>query len=150
MDNLLIATVGLPRSGKTTLCRLVSDRKGWAIVSPDAFRVAIHGKRFDPDREPEVWSAVRVTIDSLFLAGTSRILFDACNTSRKRRDGLRCNPAVVAYELAFHDMMVPAVTCAGRAEWDEDGEILPVIARMASEFEPLVGVERVYDLYRHA
>lgn len=150
MERLLIATVGLPRSGKTTLCRIVSDRKGWPIISPDAFRVAIHGKRFDADREPEVWTAIRVAINSLFLAGTARILFDACNGSRKRRDALRCNPAVVSYELAFHDMMVPANVCASRAEWEEDEEILPVITRMASEYEPLAGIERVYDLTRHA
>jgi len=38
---ILILTVGLPRSGKSTW----AAKKGFPIVSPDAIRLAMHGMR---------------------------------------------------------------------------------------------------------
>ncbi len=129
---ILIATVGLPRSGKSTWSRIQT----WPIVNPDSVRLAIHGERFNVQAEPFVWLVVKTMIRALFLAGHQVVILDATNTTRKRRDDLRSTE----WETHFKLVDTPVEICLQRAISDD--EIIPVIKRMAAQYEPLTEDER--------
>jgi predicted kinase len=125
----LILMVGLPRSGKTTAARAL----GHPIVSPDAIRLAIHGQRYSAPDEPQVWQTARVMVQALFLAGHPTVILDATNGTRQRREAWRS----AEWERAFHVIETDAETCRARARAADDPLIVPVIDRMASEWESL-------------
>lgn len=135
-DKILVATVGLPRSGKSTW----ATSQAWPIVNPDAIRLAIHGQRFNAQAEPFVWVVAKTMIQSLFLAGHKIVILDACNTTRKRRDDLRS----VGWETFFKVIDTPKEICLQRAMDEQDTEIAPVIERMAAQYEPLAEDERLW------
>ena len=128
---ILICTVGLPRSGKSTW----AHEEGFPTVSPDAIRFAIHGKRYDVDREEEVWKTVDIMIISLFRVGHTTVILDATNTSRKRRDHFYH----ASWGTAFKVFDTPKEVCIERA--GDDVQLISVIERMADNWEPLRGDE---------
>ena len=131
MTKILICTVGLPRSGKTTWAKKYSEEQGIPIVNPDSMRLAIHGQRICLQAEQFVWATVNAMIRALFMAGHERVILDATNISRKRRDVLK----FLECEVLFTPIDTPVELCKLRAANDPD--ILPVIDKMALEFEPL-------------
>lgn len=140
IDKILIATVGLPRSGKTTWALAFSRSNSVPIVCPDAVRYAIHGQRFASVAERYVWATVHAMIRGLFLAGHSHVILDATNVSRKRRDDLKSPD----WLTVFHHIDTAPEVCRLRAA--NDAEILPVIDRMESEFQPLEEDEPRFEL----
>ena len=136
-DWILIALVGLPRSGKSTWGRA----QGWPIVNPDAIRLAIHGERFNAQAEPFVWLVAKTMIRALFLAGHRVVIFDATNTTRKRRDDLRS----VEWETYFKVIDTSPEVCLNRAVSENDSDIIPVIERMVAQFESLEADEREWS-----
>ena len=131
MKKILIATVGLPRSGKTTWALAYSKIAAAPIVCPDAVRFALHGQRFAAVAERFVWATVHAMIRALFLAGHSCVILDATNISRKRRDDLKSPD----WATLFNHIDTSPEVCRERAA--DDAEILPVIDRMVAEFQPL-------------
>lgn len=127
--HILIATVGLPRSGKTTWAR----SQAYPIVNPDSIRLAIHGQRFIGSAEPFVWATAKAMVHALFLAGHKTVILDATGITRERRSEWRSS----RWGLFFKHTDTPAEVCRSRAEAEGDTEILPVIDRMAAQFEPL-------------
>ena len=81
---LLIGTVGLPRSGKSTWCQTMIKR-GFAVVNPDSIRLALTGQRFYGPAEPTVWATAKLMVNSLFIAGHDVVVLDATNTQEERR-----------------------------------------------------------------
>lgn len=132
--HILIATVGLPRSGKTTW----AQSQAYPVVCPDAIRLALHGQRFVGLAEPFVWAIAKTMVRALFLAGHRHVILDATNTTRKRRDEWRSND----WGLFFRHIDTPADVCRQRAQAENDADILPVIDRMAGQWEPLGEDER--------
>jgi predicted kinase len=132
-QSTLIATVGLPRSGKTTWALVTSRDHGWPVVSPDAIRQAIHGQRFIAEAESFVWATAKAMVRALFLAGHCGVIVDATNTTRKRRDEWKAPH----WTTVFNVIDTPADVCRDRAAAAGDSEILPVIDRMAAQYEPL-------------
>lgn len=128
-DKLLICTVGLPRSGKTTWARSQS----LPIVCPDAIRLAIHGQRFIAEAEAFVWATAKVMAKALFLAGHDTVIVDATNNTRKRRNEWRSTE----WDTVFKVIETPTHLCICRAHDEDDQYIVPVIERMADEHEPL-------------
>ena len=126
-EKLLILTVGLPRSGKTTWAR----EQNLPIVNPDSIRYALHGQRFQALSEPFVWAIATVMVRSLFLAGHSKVIVDATHNTKKRRDFWKDS----AWRIVFKPFDTPKDICLKRAEGDT--EIIPVIERMATQSEPL-------------
>lgn len=128
-ERILLCTVGLPYSGKST----------WAqglplpIVCPDAIRWAVYGQRYWQEGEPLVWATAKVMVRALFYAGHRVVILDATNTTRKRRDEWHDE----GWETRFKVLDVPALECVARAEADDDFDIIPVIRRMADAWEPL-------------
>jgi predicted kinase len=128
-EKLLVATVGLPRSGKTTWAR----RQGVPIVNPDSIRLAIHGCRYVEQAEPLVWAIAKTMVRSLFLAGHDVVVLDACNVTRKRRQEWISNEWRTLFKLVDAD----AEECLYRARRECDQYIVPIIRKQAREFEPL-------------
>src|SRR5208282_296826 len=122
----LVVTVGLPRSGKTTYCNGILKPQGFVIVNPDSFRLAIHGERFIGAAEPFVWAAVYAAVTALRLAGHD-VVVDGTHMTKKRREPWEQRSA------EFVLMRATKETCIKRAMFLHDGEIIPVIERMASE-----------------
>lgn len=135
---ILILTVGLPRSGKTTWA--VKSRL--PIVCPDAIRLALHGQRYIPELEPRVWDFAYMMVRSLFNAGHDKVVLDACSITRKRRDQWNNS----AWETRFKVFTLAPALCMDQAERDKRKDLFDVIRRMADDREPLTPeeVERVY------
>ena len=135
-EKILIATVGYPRSGKSTWARAT----GCPIVNPDSIRLALHGQRFVANAEPFVWAIAQTTVRALFLAGHDRVVLDATNTTRKRRLAWVSEDWTVKWK----HIETPAAVCIDRALKASDLEIIPVIERMRAEFEPLLPDEDLF------
>lgn len=134
---ILILTVGLPRSGKTTWAR----KQGFPIVNPDSIRLAMHGQRFQSLAEPLVWAIAQIMVRSLFLAGHDTVIVDATNTTKKRRE-IWMN---ADWATAFKVIPTCEAECVARAEAANDDEILPVIDRMAEQYESPVGEGQILE-----
>ena len=129
--NVLVVTVGLPRSGKTTWAR----QQGCPVVNPDSIRLALHGARFIGLAEAFVWAIAHVMVRALFLAGHSTVVVDATNVTQKRRDEWAKVADDAGAVLRFHVVSTSREVCRARAEALNDVEILPVIDRMALEWD---------------
>lgn len=135
MPPTLILCVGLPRSGKSTWARA----SGHPVVNPDSIRLALHGQVFQQEAEPMVWAMAKYMVRALFLAGHEVVILDATNTTKKRRDEWMAAWCVVKYKV----FTTTATECAARAIWDSRRDLIPIIERMAAEFEPLDAVEQL-------
>lgn len=124
---LLIVMVGLPYSGKSTVAR----ECGSPIVCPDAIRVALHGRKFIPESEPIVWAIARYMVKALFLAGHNVVVLDATNTTRERRKAWISKE----WSTIFRVIGTEKGTCIARARACGDEDIIPIIEKMAAEFE---------------
>lgn len=127
----IILTVGLPRSGKSTWAK----KQGFPIVNPDSIRLALHGKRFEPLAEDFVWATAYVMARSLILAGHDTIIVDATNNTKKRRETWinKFNDCEIKFKLIDTSKEI----CIRRAMQENDVVIIPIIEKMANEFEPI-------------
>lgn len=135
MKKRLILTVGLPRSGKTTW----AQAQYCPIVNPDAIRMALHGQRFQALAEPFVWATALIMVRALFRAGHDTVVVDATHTTKKRRDFWKSEND---WEVWFQSINTSADVCLQRAEKEKDTEIIPIIEKMAAQFEPLDSEEQ--------
>jgi predicted kinase len=121
-------TVGLPRSGKSTWAKTT----GWPIVNPDSIRRALHGQRFYAAAEPFVWALAYTMVEALRLAGHADIVVDATNVSTKRRlEWATRYPDAIDWVI----IDTPPYVCIERAQAEGDMELIPVIRRMAGEWD---------------
>jgi predicted kinase len=135
-ERILIATVGLPRSGKSTWAR----RQAYPVVNPDAIRLAMHGQRFYGPAEPLVWATAKLMVRSLFGAGHKVVILDATNMNRKRRDEWQSSE----WGTFFKPILETALVCKERAKADGMEDLVPVIDRMAEECEHLGEDEQLW------
>lgn len=122
-------TVGLPRSGKTTSARQLN----MPIVNPDSIRIALHGQRFIGDAEPMVWVMAKYMVIALFEAGHNDVVLDATNTTVNRREEW----VDKRWSRVFLTMQADKDECISRAELLNDSYIIPIIEKMAAQFEPV-------------
>lgn len=130
-ENLLILTVGIPRSGKSTWAR----QQNMPIVNPDSIRLALHGQRFQALAEPLVWSIATIMVRALFLSGHTKVIVDATHTTKNRREFWKDKQ----WRSVFKVFDTQKEECLRRAEGDID--IIPVIKRMSAKYEPLTTEE---------
>lgn len=123
----LLMTVGLPYSGKSTVAKSL----GAPIVCPDQIRYALHGQRYIQEAEAFVWAIARVMVTSLFLSGHDKVVLDATNTTKTRRDEWK-DPKWIRRYLVCD---ISKMTCAQRAMANEDEYIIPIIDRMDKQLE---------------
>ncbi len=137
VQNVLIVTVGLPRSGKTT----------WALdhilptVSPDAIRMTLRASGTPLVPREMVDHMATFMVRSLFLAGHTRLILDDCNVKREHRDKWYPKAKEPTWEVAFKHIYTGLDECISRAEPDH----IPVIRQMEDEFEPLEADEVIYE-----
>lgn len=128
-EHILVATVGLPRSGKTTWARSQS----YPIVNPDSIRLELHGQAFRPETERHVWAIAHTMVGCLFRAGHKVVILDATNTTRNRRDEWKDS----RWGLFFKYIDTPAKMCLDRAINGGRDDLIPVIVRMDNSLELL-------------
>lgn len=130
MENkVLILTVGLPRSGKTTWAR----GTGHPIVNPDSIRLALHGKNFEALAEPVVWAIAKIMVRALFLAGHDTVILDACNvTADRRREWISRD-----WETKFLETDRPLRVDLYKERAIQIGrpELIEIIDKMAAEYD---------------
>lgn len=143
-EKMLVVTVGLPRSGKTTWCRWFRDRTGGVILCADAVRLALHGQPFSECAEPHVWAMMKTMAWALFLAGNNPVIIDATNTTRARRkewETLSAGRWITVYK----EVLTPLNVCVERAG-DNPG-LVGAIHRMYKHYEALGPNEQIIKGY---
>ena len=130
-DPRLVVLVGYPRSGKSTIVRDWYIPHGYAAVCPDIIRHVVRGRLSMDAMEHYAWSVVYIMADSLLFAG-NKVVVDGTHISRHRRENWVKRGAV------FHYVPTPVEVCLKRAASQANAcDIIPVINKMAGEFEPL-------------
>ena len=132
----LICMVGLPRSGKSTEAK----KLGYPIVSPDAIRLALYGKPYITEAEGMVWTIADYMVRSLFLAGHDKVIIDATNTTKVRRDRWQDD----SWKTNFIVVNTPLDICLQRAK--EANFPQEVIQRMYDNRELVEDLEYDGDL----
>lgn len=133
MDKQLIATVGLPRSGKSTWSKAHALLQGWPIVNPDSIRLALYGQRYFSGGERHVWAIADTMVKALFNAGHQTVVLDATNTTRMQRDQWKREE----WDTYFHLVPTEPDVCIQRALNDGMPDLVKVIEQMADGFQPL-------------
>jgi tRNA uridine 5-carbamoylmethylation protein Kti12 len=133
MKPCLIAMVGLPRSGKSTIAREWAARDGAPIVNRDAIRLALHGKRYEAAAEPMVKAVSLYMIKALFGAGHQTVFYDETNFSYAARDFIT-SPDWLTY---FWCVYTHPDECIRRAHATGQPDLESVIREMMTRYQPL-------------
>ena len=139
----LVCMMGLPRSGKSTAARKLSQVVGAPIVNRDSIRLAMHGQRYQKLAEPLVKATAIVMVRALFNVGHTVVIVDETSVSRSTRDFWRDDENV--WQTCVLEVPTPLKVCMRRAQASDDKEIMPVIAKMADMIEPLMPDEPRFD-----
>ncbi len=138
--NKLIAMVGLPRSGKSTIVAALSQELGAPIVRRDAIRLALHGQRYEKLAEPMVKAISSTMIRALFLSGHTTVIVDETNFSAAARRSLESSE----WNTVFYPVLTSPDICKERAIATGQPDLLPVIDAMWARYEPLDEFEARY------
>ena len=130
---VLIAMVGLPRSGKSTIVRELSTQFHAPVVRRDDIRLAMHGQRYQALAEPMVKAVSLIMIRSLFLSGHKFVICDETNYSRAARD-FNKSPE---WRTVFYEVKTSPEICKERAVLTDQADLIPVIDQMFQRYEPL-------------
>ncbi len=122
---ILILTVGLPRSGKSTWSR----KQGNPIVNPDSIRLALYGQSFIEDAEPMIWCIAKYMVKALFLAGHNKVILDATNLTKKGRAFWESRE----WTRQFKFFNASKEECIKRAILDNRRDLLLIIVKMDEE-----------------
>ncbi len=122
-EKILIMTVGLPYSGKSTWAKSMH----YPIVCPDSIRLTIHGQRFRKSIESMVWAIAKIMVEALFEAGHDKVILDACSHTADRRNEWKNEDWTRWYVVCD----ISKIGCMARAQESGDLEIMPIIDRMA-------------------
>lgn len=130
---VLIAMMGLPRSGKSTISRELSKKIGAPIVSRDALRLAVHGQRYEPSAEPLIKVLDIYMIRALFGAGHEVVICDETNFSMEAREHLLASQ----WDTIWKPVLTDVDTCIQRAYDTGQNDLVPVIHEMNQRYVPL-------------
>lgn len=131
--NTITILVGLPRSGKSTWTEInKSDR---VVISADRLRYRVYGQRFFGDGEPMLWAIRGILLEELLSQGQN-IIVDETNTTKARRGPIIKLAKKHGYYVEVIEIATSKDECIQRAMNEKDGAIIPVIERMAAQYEP--------------
>lgn len=137
--------VGLPRSGKTTY--IEKNKYGVrVVVSADQLRYLVYGQRFWGPGEDFMWAIRKIILKMLMEQGVN-IVIDETNTTATRRKPVINLAKKYGYSVEAVVIDTPKETCIERAKAEGDENLIPVIERMAEQFEP-VQPEEVDYIYK--
>ena len=123
--------IGLPRSGKSTQAKRLSDKYGWPIVNTDSVRLATHGQRWWTEGEPLVWAITKIMVSALFKAGHKTIILDNTNLN----DEFRLEWVKYCDEIKHVYVNTSIDECKKRAILTGQDDLIEVIDRMANILE---------------
>lgn len=132
MPNLLY-TIGLPRSGKSTICTKWANEKPMrAIVNSDSIRLALTGKRYEPLAETMVFATKHVMIRALLERGFDVIVDGTHSTEISIKRIL---------EIDINATVIPVFTdcseCIKRAKDTNQEDLIPSIERINNNLRML-------------
>ena len=141
MKPILIAFVGLPRSGKSTIAKTLSKELNAPIVNRDNIRLALHGQRYASEAEPMTRAIYKIMIHALFLAGHGTVIADETNWSKEARNFIKDGP----WETRFYEVSTSPEICKARALATGQPDLLSVIDEMHARRDPLTPEELRYE-----
>jgi len=124
---ILILTMGLPRSGKSTWALST----GYPIVNRDAIRIALHGQAFILQAEAMVTAIEEYMVRSLFQAGHKTVIVDATHLKEKYRKRWEYGP----WEIRIEKFDTSVEECIQRAKDSNREDLIPIIEKMAGDIE---------------
>lgn len=128
---IMYVTVGLPRSGKTTLAnKWMNELKG-VIVNRDTIRLVAHGHVFRASAEPLITFIEETMVRSLLTTGTQTVIIDGTNSLPSFRNKWRLVAKEFGYEINFVNVITSSDECIKRAKTDDRYDLIPIIGRMA-------------------
>jgi len=132
MSNIQIMC-GLPRSGKSTWIK--SNKTNEVIISADDIRYLVYGQRFWGDGEPLMWSIRGMMLEYLMQQGVN-IIIDETNTTKERRKPIIKLAKKYGYSIIGNVVEgASEKVCIIRAEKEGQTDLIPIIQRMAKQFE---------------
>lgn len=129
----LTMMVGLPQSGKSTWVK--QNKCGRVVISADILRELIYGHRYYAIGEDLMWSIRGLMLHNLMGQGIDLII-DETNTTIERRKKIITLAQKYNYDVGAIHISTAYVLCTERALYVRDYDLLPVIERMAAQFEP--------------
>ena len=138
--NLLIAMMGLPRSGKSTIASKLAKELGAPIVCKDSIRLALYNKRYEASAEDFIRAISKTMIKALFLRGHEIVIADETHFSKAARNHLK-DPL---WEIRWFPVQTPADICCERAIQTGQADLVPVINEMNLRYEPLEDTDLIY------
>ena len=137
---VLIAMMGLPRSGKSTISRRLSKDLGAPIVNRDSIRLALHGQRYQIEAEPMVKAMSLYMIKALFGVGHEVVICDETNYSKAAREALKSDK----WETRFFPVLTNPDICKDRAVDTGQSDLIKIISEMELRYEPLGPEDLIY------
>jgi len=128
----LYVMVALPRAGKSTYIK--KYLQGIIQVSADQLRLLISGKRFSPKQEPKVWWVRSIMLEALMQQGFD-VVIDQTNINRQRRRPLLELAEKYGYRTIAIEIKTDIETCKKRAMETGQEDLLPVIDKMARNYQ---------------
>ncbi len=128
----LYVMVALPRAGKSTYIR--KYLREIVQVSADQLRLIISGERFSPKQEPKVWWVRSIMLEALMQQGID-IVVDQTNINRHRRKPLLELAKEYGYRSTAIEIKTGIEICKRRAIKTGQKDLLPVIEKMAHNYE---------------
>lgn len=129
----VIAMMGLPRSGKSTIVKRLREELGAPVVHRDSIRLALHGQRYQGLAEDFVKGISIVMLRSLIMVGHPVVIVDETNFSKAARNALRS----ADWDLYFYEVDTHPDVCKQRAIATGQDDLIPVIDGMMARYEPL-------------
>jgi hypothetical protein len=114
---------------------------GYPIVCQDSIRLALYEQPFIASAEDFVLANARLMVRTLFLTGFDTVIFDATAVRRRTRESWRGKN----WEVFCQEFSATKEECILRADQSNRPDLIPVIERMALEWEPLGDDEPRYN-----
>jgi len=149
-QRILIFTIGLPRSGKTTAVNQIIGRfQQFIKISADDLRYFIYGQRFFSGGEDYVWAARKTMLRYLLSQGFP-IIIDETNTTEERRIDIIKYAEYEDYKIWGLFIDTPKETCLQRI-YDEDcieeAGLIKTTERMYNQLKEKRYPDRIDRLY---
>lgn len=92
----LLFCVGLPRSGKSTICKQMQEKDNkLVILSGDTFRKALYNDVYNRSAEPFIFATLDICARALLLEGYNIIIDETCTDIRTVMRYLAIDPYAV-------------------------------------------------------
>lgn len=134
--NKLIATVGLPRSGKSFWAKqFIKLNKGWLRISNDEFRLMFFNRQFDKGDTKFIDEAREKLVEHFMNRNETNLIIDNTNLSPKRIEEYKTLADKYNYDFEIMDFThIPLKLCIERDKYREASVGEKVIRQMYNQF----------------